>query len=59
VNPSNILETRAKEYSLRLLDPRKVQEQRSTWQLINLVVPVLLVIFAGWLYQYFRKRRFT
>ncbi len=59
VNPSDILQTRAKEYTLRLLDPKKVSEQRSTWQVLNLLLPVLLVILAGWVYQYLRKRRWS
>lgn len=59
VNPTDILQTRAKEYSLRLLDPRKVDEQKTTWQMVNLVLPVLLMIFAGWIYQAVRKRRYT
>ncbi len=59
VNPSDILQTRSKEYTLRLLDRRKVDTQKTTWQLINLVLPVLLVIGAGWVYQHLRKRRYT
>lgn len=59
VNPTDILKTRAKEYRLRSLDPRKVDDQKATWQLINLVLPVLLVILAGWIYQALRKRRYT
>jgi ABC-2 type transport system permease protein len=58
VNPSRILETRSKDYTLRLLDPTKVEEGRSFWQFINIVLPVLLVIIGGWLYQALRKRRY-
>lgn len=59
VNPSTILETRGKEFTLRLLDPVKVENQKSTWQLINIVLPVLLVILAGFIYQQIRKRKYT
>jgi hypothetical protein len=35
-----------------------VEEGRSFWQFINIVLPVLLVIVGGWLYQALRKRRY-
>ena len=59
VNPTNILETRSKEYSLRLLDSQKVEEQRTTWQLINIALPVLVIIIFGIIYQQIRKRKYT
>jgi gliding-associated putative ABC transporter substrate-binding component GldG len=59
VNPSNILQTRSKEYSLRLLDPRKVEEKRSMWQLINIALPILLIIIFGFIYQQLRKRKYA
>ncbi|HEY0678348.1 MAG TPA: gliding motility-associated ABC transporter substrate-binding protein GldG [Chitinophagaceae bacterium] len=58
MDPSGILETRSKDYTLRLLDPGKVEEQRTTWQFINLVLPLLLVLLAGFLYQFTRKRKY-
>ncbi|HEY1870765.1 MAG TPA: gliding motility-associated ABC transporter substrate-binding protein GldG [Chitinophagaceae bacterium] len=58
VNPSGILETRAKDFTLRLLDLKKVKEQRSTWQFINIGLPVLLIILFGFIYQQTRKRKY-
>lgn len=59
VNPSNILQTRSKEYTLRLLDPRRVAKQRTTWQLVNIALPILLIILFGFIYQQIRKRKYT
>jgi ABC-2 type transport system permease protein len=59
VNPSDILQTRGKEYTLRLLDPRRVKEERTQWQLINIVLPILLLIGFGWGYQKARQRRYA
>jgi gliding motility-associatede transport system auxiliary component len=59
VNPSDILETRAKDYTLRLLDPIKIKDKKTFWQFINIVVPVLLVILFGLIYQQVRKRRYA
>jgi ABC-type uncharacterized transport system involved in gliding motility auxiliary subunit len=58
VDPSGILTTRSKDYTLRLLDPKKVEEQRTTWQLVNLGLPLLLVLIAGAVFQFMRKRKY-
>ncbi len=58
-NKKNILDARAKDYSLRLLDVKKVNDQRSLWQIINIVLPVLLVCLFGFVYQWWRKRKYT
>jgi hypothetical protein len=59
VNPSGILETRAKEYTLRLLDPRRVKAEKGTWQLINVALPIGLIVLFGWGYQQWRKRKYA
>ncbi|MBS1655897.1 MAG: Gldg family protein, partial [Bacteroidetes bacterium] len=59
VNPSGILETRAKEFTLRLLDPMKVKEQKTMWQIINIVAPVLLVLLSAIIYQQTRKIKYA
>ncbi|HEU4472578.1 MAG TPA: gliding motility-associated ABC transporter substrate-binding protein GldG [Flavisolibacter sp.] len=58
VNPTDILQTRAKEYTLRLLDPRRTSAERTKWQVINIVLPVLLVILFGFIYQQVRRQQF-
>ncbi|HEV9036839.1 MAG TPA: gliding motility-associated ABC transporter substrate-binding protein GldG [Puia sp.] len=59
VNPSRILETRAKDFTLRMLDPTKVENDRTLWQLINIGLPILLVVLGGYVYQAVRRRRFA
>jgi gliding-associated putative ABC transporter substrate-binding component GldG len=56
-NPG-ILETRGKDYTLRLLDKKKVDESRSFWQALNIVLPVVLVILFGLIYTVVNKRRY-
>ena len=58
-NKKNILDARAKDYSLRLLDVKKVNDQRTLWQLINIVLPVVLICLFGFFYQWWRKRKYT
>ncbi len=56
---SGILETRSKDFTLRLLDPKKVEDNSSFWQFINIVLPLLLVILAGFIFQWVRKRKYS
>jgi gliding-associated putative ABC transporter substrate-binding component GldG len=58
VDQSGILETRGKDFTLRLLDKTKYEESKSFWQILNIVVPALVVMFFIALYQYFRKLRY-
>ncbi len=59
VNNSAITETRNKEIVLRQLDVSKVSKQQTTWQFINIILPVLLLIICGWIYQQIRKRKYA
>ncbi len=54
-----ILNLRNKELSLRLLNPEKLQNQRTTWQLVNIITPFLLVITGGFLFSWWRKRKYA
>lgn len=59
INPGGLAAVRAKDYTLRLLDSKKVQTQKTTWQLINIVLPVLLVILFALIFNWSRKRKYT
>nr|MBA2499025.1 gliding motility-associated ABC transporter substrate-binding protein GldG [Chitinophagaceae bacterium] len=58
-NKPEIIAVRNKDMVLRLLDTEKVKSQRNLWQFLNIGLPVLLVIFAGWVYQQIRRRHYT
>jgi gliding-associated putative ABC transporter substrate-binding component GldG len=55
---SGIFESRSKGFTLRLLDKKKVEAGKLNWQLINIVVPVLLIVLFGFIFQWARKNRF-
>ncbi len=59
VDDHGIMELRSRELKLRLLDRMKLKSEKTKWQLINILGPVLLVISAGLIYNYFRKKKYT
>ncbi|NCX95209.1 MAG: gliding motility-associated ABC transporter substrate-binding protein GldG [Chitinophagia bacterium] len=55
---SGILEARSKDVKLRLLDKARAKEERTTWQWLNILLPVGLVLIFGSAYMFFRKRKY-
>lgn len=58
VSTNNLFESRNKEFVLRLLDKKKLQQHRTEWQLINIGLPILLILLLGTIYQWRRKKQF-
>jgi ABC-2 type transport system permease protein len=56
---SGILETRNKDIVLRLLDKLKVEEERTTWQIINIALPIIIIVIFGLIYQFWRRKRYS
>ena len=56
---ANVIEARNKEIVLRLLDTRRVEEQKGTWQLLTILIPLAAVLLFGIIYQQLRKRRYA
>ncbi|MBW7839051.1 MAG: gliding motility-associated ABC transporter substrate-binding protein GldG [Chitinophagaceae bacterium] len=58
VNDAGLMAAKAKDFKLRLLDSKKVNAQKTVWQILSFVIPALLILLAGGLYQVARNRRF-
>jgi gliding-associated putative ABC transporter substrate-binding component GldG len=59
INNADLSEAKAKDYKLRLLDPKKTSNERGFWEMLNLALPVLLLVIFGLIYQWWRKRKYT
>ena len=59
VDESGLSEAKAKDYTLRLLDTKKLDQQKLNWQLLNIAAPILLVIFFAFIFQWIRKRKYS
>lgn len=58
VSRNNLFESRNKDFVLRLLDKTKVAEQKSLWQFLNIVLPILVIIGFGLVFQWRRKKQY-
>lgn len=59
VSNNGVFQARNKDFTLRLLDKKKVEDQRSMWQAINIAVPIVVILLFGMLYQWRRKQKFS
>jgi gliding-associated putative ABC transporter substrate-binding component GldG len=59
INNSGLSEAKSKDYILRLLDKKRKEDERTQWQLINILLPVLLIFIFGFIYQFWRKRKYA
>jgi ABC-2 type transport system permease protein len=59
VDDHGIMELRSRELKLRLLNKSMIKTQKTEWQLINVLGPVVLVVLAGLIFNYLRKRKYT
>ena len=59
INENNLSEAKGKDYVVRLLNTKKVNEEKTFWQMINIAVPALMVILFAIIFQWMRKRKYA
>ncbi|HZL76831.1 MAG TPA: gliding motility-associated ABC transporter substrate-binding protein GldG [Bacteroidales bacterium] len=59
VDNNGLMDLRSREMKMRLLDKQEVTAKRTEWQLVNIIFPIAIVIIAGIVYNFFRKRKFA
>jgi ABC-2 type transport system permease protein len=55
----DLLNLRSKELKMRLLDKALVKADKTFWQLINVVLPLLMLAIFGFFQHWYRKRKYT
>lgn len=56
---AGLMELRNKNFKLRILDKQRVREERTKWQLINTLLPAVIVVLFGIYYNYRRRVKYT
>ncbi len=59
LDETGIIEARTKEVKLRLLDKVKAKKEAIKWQIINILVPLLLLGLFGFIFNWRRKRKYA
>ncbi|TPE46172.1 gliding motility-associated ABC transporter substrate-binding protein GldG [Pontibacter mangrovi] len=58
LDAEGLINVRSKEIALRPLDKVRVQSEKTYWQLLNLVAPIVLLVVFGLARFYLRKRKY-
>lgn len=59
VNGDGLITARNKEVKIRPLDKEKIRTERTTWQVINLAIPLVLLVLYGIARAFLRKRKYA
>jgi gliding-associated putative ABC transporter substrate-binding component GldG len=59
LDDKGIIRLRAKSLQLQFLDKERAFEQRNFWQIVNLVLPLLLLLALGLIFSYVRRRKYA
>lgn len=59
LDDTGLIDIRSKEINIPFLDPEKTADERQKWQLINLLLPLVLLAIFAFLFQLYRKRKYT
>ena len=56
---SGILNLRSKSLQIQFLDKKKAFEERTKWQLINVLLPLFVLAIFGFTFHFLRKRKYS
>jgi ABC-2 type transport system permease protein len=58
-NEGGLINARSKEIKIRPLDRERIKNERMKWQLINLILPLVLLLVIGIVRSVIRKRKYA
>ncbi|EPR74109.1 gliding motility protein GldG [Winogradskyella psychrotolerans RS-3] len=59
LDDSGLINIRSKEINVAFLDAEKIKDNKSTWQFINIALPLILLGLFGFAFNYLRKRKYA
>ncbi len=59
LDDSGLINIRTRQIAVPFLDPQKTVEQRTKWQILNLLLPLGLLGVFGVAFTFYRKRKYT
>ena len=53
-----LMDLRSQVFKIRLIDKVRMKEGKLTWQIVNVIIPLLLISLFGAVYVYVRRRKY-
>lgn len=59
LDDDGLINIRSKEVAVAFLDNQKIVTEKSKWQALNIALPLVFLAIFGWLFNYFRKKKYA
>ena len=59
LDDDGLINIRSKEIAIAFLDEQEVAAQKTKWQVINILLPLVLLALFGFIFNYLRKKKYT
>lgn len=59
LDDNKLIDIRTKEVAIAFLDSKKIEEQKTKWQFINIALPLLLLGIFGFVFNYLRRKKYA
>ncbi len=59
LDDTGVINIRSKALQLAFLDSKKVARKKGFWQFVTIGSPIVIVLISGWLFQWYRKRKYA
>ena len=59
MDDDGLINIRNKDISVAYLDSDKIESQKNQWQLVNILVPLLILGLFGFLFQFLRRKKYA
>ncbi|MEZ4793594.1 MAG: gliding motility-associated ABC transporter substrate-binding protein GldG [Gelidibacter sp.] len=59
LNDDGLINIRSKEVIIPFLNTQKITDEKTKWQFTNIVLPLVFLCLFGFIFNYFRKKRYS
>ncbi|SHI56781.1 gliding motility-associated ABC transporter substrate-binding protein GldG [Algibacter luteus] len=59
LDDNGLINIRSKEIAVAFLNQQKIASEKTKWQLINILLPLVLLLVFGFIFNYFRKKKYA
>lgn len=59
LDDNGLINIRSKEIAIAFLDPQKIAAEKTKWQVINIALPIVLLGVFGFIFNYFRRKKYA
>ncbi|WP_055443268.1 gliding motility-associated ABC transporter substrate-binding protein GldG [Lacinutrix himadriensis] len=59
LDDNGLINIRTKEIAVAFLDPKKVATEKAKWQIVNILLPLVLLGVFGFIFNFFRRKKYA